>query len=470
MRILQNFSFLTLSQAAEKLINFAIIILLAGYLGVEGYGSYALCIAFVSMFNYILDGGLNMLTMREIAAGSVDDAPFLGRVLLSKISLGLTVTVFIVFSASYLYTTVEIRQSILIYTLAALTLSLSNTFRSALMAKERMDLEGLLATAYRVLLIAGVLLCILINIALPELMYVYLFSSAIILAASFIIFRNYFTNKILYTLNPKGMLNLLTHSIPFAWGAIMGEIYFNVDRVMLSKICDLEAVGYYSVAYRLCFFWIFIANSLSLAAYPVFSRTWNMDKEAVIKLFNSLFKVFLIVSMPLTLVVCVTAGEIVGLTFGKDFDKSVDLLKILVWLLPPLYLIHLTARTLEAIGEQGFVAKSMTISVIINILLNLALIPRLGATGACIATVITAVIIFLIQFTYINKRIGRIQFFESLVRMSVPLATFIGVLFLLRESIWIITVLLAVSTYLVFLYLANTMDWKEIDILRGKAE
>jgi len=85
VRILQNFSFLIFSQAAEKLINFAIVVLLAGYLGVEGYGTYALCIAFVSMFNYVLDAGLNMLTMREVAAGSVDNNSFLGRVLVSKI-------------------------------------------------------------------------------------------------------------------------------------------------------------------------------------------------------------------------------------------------------------------------------------------------------------------------------------------------------------------------------------------------
>ena len=470
MRILQNFSFLTLSQAAEKLINFFIVIMLAAYLGVEGYGTYALCIAFVSLFNYVIDAGLNMLTMREMASGSEDESSFLGRVLVSKVFMGLTVAILIIISACYLYPTIEIRQSILLYTLAVLLLSFSNTFRSALMAKERMDLEGLLATGHRILLIAGISLCIFINIKLPGLMYVHLFSGAVILVASIIIFKNYFGKKITYNLNSTEVTGLLRRSFPFALGAIMGEIYFNVDRVMLSKICGLEAVGYYSVAYRLCFFWIFIANSLSLAAYPVFSRTWNTDRESVAKLFNSLFKVLLIVSIPLALVVYITAGEIVALAFGKDFDESVGLLKILVWLLPPMYLMHLTGRTLEAIGKQGFVAKSMTVSVIINILLNLALIPRFGASGACVATVVTATMIFLIQVVYINKIVGRIQLFGSLARLSVPLAALFGILYFLRESAWMVAVLLALATYLIFLYLANVMDWKEIKILRGEAE
>ena len=429
MRILQNFSFLALSQVAEKFINFFIIILLAGYLGVNGFGSYALCIAFVNIFTSLLDAGLNMLTMREVAARSINEASFLGRVLISKMIIGSVVAVLIILSAGYLYPTLEIQQSILFYTLSVLLLSLSTAFRAIFMAKERMELEGLLATGYRLLLLAGVFVCMFMNIRLPELMLIHLFSSAIILAVSFIVCTKYFT-KIIYSINLREMRSLLTNSFPFALGAIMGEIYFNIDRVMLSKICGVDAVGYYSVASRLCFFWIVIAHSLTLASYPVFSRSWNVDKKAVVKMFNSLFKTLLVISVPLSLVVYATAGEIVGFTFGENFDESIDLLKILAWLLPPLYLIHLTGRTLEAIGEQGFVAKSMTISVIINVLLNLALIPRMGAAGACIATVITAIIIFLIQFTYINRRMGGIPVFESITRVFVPLAVFFGVLFL----------------------------------------
>ncbi|MHC4197704.1 MAG: flippase [Planctomycetota bacterium] len=470
MRILQNFSFLTISQAAEKLINFLIVILLAAYLGAEGYGTYALCIAFVSLFNYVIDAGLNMLTMREVASGSEDESSFLGRVLASKVLVGLAVAVLIMVSACYLYPTAEIRESILLYTLAVLLLSFSNTFRSALMAKERMELEGLLATGHRVLLIAGISLFILINVKLPGLMYVHLLSCAIILVASVIIFKKYFGNRITYDLNPTKVTSLLKRSFPFALGAIMGEIYFNVDRVMLSKFCGLEAVGYYSVAYRLCFVWIFMANSLSLAAYPVFSRTWNTDRDLVARLFNSLFKVFLIVSVPLALVVYVTAGEIVALTFGKDFYESIGLLKILVWLLPPMYLMHLTGRTLEAIGEQVFIAKSMTVGVIINVLLNLVLIPRFGAAGACVSTVVAAAIIFVVQFVYINKIVGRIRLFESIVKMLIPLLALFGVLFFLKESAWMASILLALITYLLFLYLVNTMEWKEIEILRGKVE
>ena len=112
----------------------------------------------------------------------------------------------------------------------------------------------------------------------------------------------------------------------------------------------------------------------------------------------------------------------------------------------------------------------MIISVIINFFLNLALIPKLGALGACIATVITAVIIFLIQFVYINKKMGRMYLFESLVKMSVPVVMLFGVLFLLREWAWTISVLSALFVYSVFLYLGNAMNWKEIEILRGKIE
>jgi hypothetical protein len=43
-------------------------------------------------------------------------------------------------------------------------------------------------------------------------------------------------------------------------------------------------------------------------------------------------------------------------------------------------------------------------------------------------------------------------------------------LFFLKESAWMASILLALITYLLFLYIVNAMEWKEIEILRGKAK
>ncbi len=55
--ILKNFSLLTTAHIVEKVISFIIIIILARYLGVEGYGIYALALSFIGLFIQLLDGG-----------------------------------------------------------------------------------------------------------------------------------------------------------------------------------------------------------------------------------------------------------------------------------------------------------------------------------------------------------------------------------------------------------------------------
>ena len=79
--------------------------------------------------------------------------------------------------------------------------------------------------------------------------------------------------------------------------------------------------------------------------------------------------------------------------FGFGYQQSVIALQILVWTIVFTFVGAAFVRLLEASNRQVIVTKISLICVIVNILLNLILIPKFSYIGACIATVITEIIL-----------------------------------------------------------------------------
>ena len=152
MNILRNFSLLTTAHIVEKLITFILVIILARYLGTEGYGTYALALSFIGLFGQLFDGGLNCLLMRETARGIVDRQQLLGQVLAGKLIIGVVVLLGAVCLAIVLAYPEDALYSIIIYGVSMLVLSFANTFRAVFIALERAEFEGLLLILNRFLL------------------------------------------------------------------------------------------------------------------------------------------------------------------------------------------------------------------------------------------------------------------------------------------------------------------------------
>ncbi|NWG32634.1 MAG: oligosaccharide flippase family protein, partial [Rhodocyclaceae bacterium] len=66
-RVFKNISAMLVAEALGFPLNFVLTLLLARYLGVEGFGNYSFVMAFVLVFQLIADAGLSNILIREIA-------------------------------------------------------------------------------------------------------------------------------------------------------------------------------------------------------------------------------------------------------------------------------------------------------------------------------------------------------------------------------------------------------------------
>ena len=335
MNILRNFSFLTVGHIIEKLITFVIVVILARYLGVEGYGIYALALSFVGLFGHLFDGGLNLLLMREMSRENTDRPQLLGHVLVGKIFLGFIIFIAIILLAIALGYPQAVLWSIIIYGTSMFFLSFSNTFRSIFIALGRTEFEGLLLILNRFLLLGGIILFAILNIKIPGIITAHLIAVIIVVILGAYLCKKFFFAP-LWNIDYQSIKKLFKEAIPFAIGAIMGEIFFNIDNVMLSKMVGMESVGYYNAAYKLSFSGMLFANTLTLVAYPYFSRKWPADKDNIFKMFDGIFKALIVLSAAFSLSASLLSEDIIALVFGEQYRESVILFNILVWSVPPL--------------------------------------------------------------------------------------------------------------------------------------
>jgi len=90
-------------------------------------------------------------------------------------------------------------------------------------------------------------------------------------------------------------------------------------------------------------------------------------------------------------------------TYGEKYVPSAEILRYLVLALPFLFLNNLTGVTLNSINKEKLAFFSTTTASVFNILLNLLLIKMIGITGAVVSTIMTELLVFLMQLFFLVK-------------------------------------------------------------------
>jgi O-antigen/teichoic acid export membrane protein len=154
--------------------------------------------------------------------------------------------------------------------------------------------------------------------------------------------------------------------------------------------------------------------------------------------------------------------EIVLLVYGPEFSESSQVLRILIWLTPLIFLTNFTGSCLIAIGKQSQLAMICGFNTIFNLSLNLMLIPSLGHSGAAIASIATESLNLIIQYQVLKRYWKESVFNLSFLKIFLSLAV-MGFFIHWFHSWNLIFVLFgAVVIYFVSLFVARFYSKKEL--------
>ena len=183
--------------------------------------------------------------------------------------------------------------------------------------------------------------------------------------------------------------SLLSQSWPLILAGVTASVYLKIDQVMLGAMADPAAVGLYAAAVRLSEGWYFIPTAIATAAFPILLRARSASAAAydrrLQQLYDGLFWAALIVIVPVSLF----ADFIVTTLYGLEYRDAGPILALHVW--AGLFIFMRAGLSKWLIAERFtiFSLASHGSGAVVNILLNLWLIPRYGPMGAAIATLVS---------------------------------------------------------------------------------
>ncbi len=191
-------------------------------------------------------------------------------------------------------------------------------------------------------------------------------------------------------------------SIPLGIIVLVNLLYDRIDVLLISKILGFSDTGKYNVAYGLL-----KASTLSFSFILIegFSRaSYLSGRISAIKLFLKKYTIIIFfISLTSALTLFFLPDFLVIFFYSTKYASSIELLKFLSFAVVPLALNNLTGITLNALGKFNLVLYATVIGLVINVVLNLVLIPKVGLIAACYATFFTEAAILLIEGFFLFK-------------------------------------------------------------------
>lgn len=362
----------------------------ARYLGPEKFGMLSYVTASITLFKPLLNLGLAGIVTRELVRYPEEQESLLAT------SAGLRLMASLLFVAVSVLLLI-ILESEPVYALLAFVLACSFAgrmvfevyqyyFRSRVEAKYGViaQIAGHLGLAISriVFILAGAgVVCF----AVGQLVGVLATSVALLI----FFFRK---NKALISLKDfeaSRAKGLLAESWPLIFGNVFSLIYLNIDQLMLQQMLGLKQVGQYAAAVRISSLFFFLPVAISWSIQPAMVRFHQRSNEEFRKRISQLLAVFAVAGYLFAGIIVLTSNVTVSLLFGSAYQDSSYILKIHAWSLLFMFLQQPRGLWVSTESHFKFVMVGNIGAGVLNIGLNLILIPRLGTEGAAWATLVS---------------------------------------------------------------------------------
>ncbi|QCR31888.1 oligosaccharide flippase family protein [Lysinibacillus sp. SGAir0095] len=193
------------------------------------------------------------------------------------------------------------------------------------------------------------------------------------------------------------LLNSLKNSSPYGLAAIFYFIYYQSDIILLSFFKGEEIAGYYNVAFTIISFVYLFPNIIFGKLFLPKLHFWVHHNPKMVK---SLYKksnlIMIIVGLLSVILIMFTAEVLISLVFGERYIDSAQLLILLSLCIPFRFICSVSGTIMSTDNRIYSKVKHQGLTAVLNILLNIILIPYIGVYGAVYSTILCEVFLFIL--------------------------------------------------------------------------
>lgn len=383
--MLLNLAYSGLSNATAALL--LLLFIVAGrVLGEVEFGKFTFALMLGSIFETLMDFGLHQVTVRAVARDRDRASSLLRHTLAIKLIWAGATLLLLVAATNLLRQEPDVRFACYLIGAALICRSYMLTIRGVLQGLERFGWETVILIADRGLLLAFGIYALLIGTGLRGLAIAFVAARGAALVLAFVI-AHFRLGGIGLEYDAGIWRDLHVTALPLGFFLVVLNLYQYVDSVMLGYLRTDAETGLYGAAFKVYEGLTYGAMAVSavltprLSALFVSSRTSHRRLAIVGTGASAAF------GATVGAVAFAFATPILTLLFGASFDAAAMAFRILCTGLPVVFAIWILHATAISVDRERLLLKTGTIGLVVNVGLNLYLIPHYGAAGAAAATV-----------------------------------------------------------------------------------
>ena len=160
------------------------------------------------------------------------------------------------------------------------------------------------------------------------------------------------------------------------------------------------------------------------------------------------------------------SDKIILFICGSEYINSIVALQILSWDILLIFLYTILGGFLVSIDKQNKMAIAAAITAIVNVIINLILIPYFSYVGAAVATVSSELILFGIYFYLVSKHIYLLPIHKILIKPIIALFVMCLFIYFLNSLGLFVLVALGAIIYFATLFLIKGISKEDFALIR----
>ena len=375
-QITKNFLSLFLSNVIGQLFILLAFVHIASLFGPEGFGKFAFAQVVGLYFLYVADFGLQTLGTRSIAQDRKDLARHVWEITVLRMLLAIASFLLLLAFVFVLPKSEDVKILIIVFGLALFPSAV--LFEWVFQGVEQMEYVGL-GRILKGVVFAG-LLFLLVRTR-DHLTYAAALYVSGILSASVVLFVIYLRKfgPVWGPVNYVRLKAIFVSAFPLAAGSFITQINYNFGTIALALYLTNEAVGLFSASYKIALFiWAFAVVAASNAVLPLLARSYKISITEFSDSLKRLFRLFILIAIPLGIGGTVLAPRIIGLLYAPEYQKAAIVLQLSIWAVVFVIYRVVFENALIASSSQRSYLVGYVLAGTITILGNLLVVPVLG--------------------------------------------------------------------------------------------
>lgn len=471
-KVFKNISIGILHNAFNIVVSVFVNGYIAGQLGTGDYGKFIFAFAFPQVFSVIADFGLQGYYTKKIAAHREATRQYLGEMMAIRMATSV-VAVFLAVIAFHFTGHAYDDQAVILIGIASVLVAqtLFTNAWTVFQAHEDMKYVAVSNVLSRILVAVLSVVTILMGGGLLAITCVYALGYFVQVAYCFLMLvREGWTP--IFSMRRSDCYMILKNALPFSLFSIFSYLALQIDKTMLDIVSGHDALGIYNAASSLAMNSNMISIAVANAVFPTLVQSFRQNRmDEFSRKMQIILKWMLLLGMPLAFVILFYAKEIILFIYRNvSYEPSVLVLQVLIWMLP----IDLMARVMRYALIAGDKEHSVTwfygAGLVINLGLNLVLMPKYSYMGAAYSAIATQIFLLVVQSLQYFRAL-QVGFSVPIVRIAIGNIALLAMLWLWSAKVyWMAGMIIGIVFFGAMMVLLGVINKEDFSAIRKRKE